>query len=92
MMVMVVGGVQFGFMLAFLNLFIGFTSTLCLAAFFIFLGATRLPNDVAGTPKRTVRLFRVAARIRPLHSFSDDASPLPTNGRRSGSLRSLASW
>jgi len=45
---------QCGFLLAFLNLAIGSTSSLFLAAFFIFLGATRLPNSNNSMTKTTV--------------------------------------
>jgi hypothetical protein len=45
---------QFGFLLAFLNLAIGSTSSLVLALFFIFLGATRLPSDNTSMTKTTV--------------------------------------
>ncbi|ELR25203.1 DnaJ domain containing protein [Acanthamoeba castellanii str. Neff] len=46
-------GCAFGFLLAFLNLAIGSTSSLFLAAFFIFLGATRLPNSNNSMTKTT---------------------------------------
>lgn len=56
-------GCAFGFLLAFLNLAIGSTSSLFLAAFFIFLGATRLPNSNNSMTKTTIGIAALAGLV-----------------------------